>query len=290
MDTPHLTWLLVNSASGSNNADAVTTVVEAMDAAGFPPQRVVALPSDTLPDRAELEAAGVNLLAVFTGDGTVNAALTGIYGWQGQVLVLPGGTQNLLARACHGESVATEIIERLGHGQLCEARRPLIRSAHGDALCEIVAGPGAIWSDVREALRDADVAAIANSVREAVAQSSGGPMVALADPALGNPDGYAAVRLYPRDGALAVDGYGAQGLADYAKQGLALVRRDFREGPHEELGVHPEVTCRSDAPIELMIDGERASGGPEERFALVACDLRFLVSADRSDGETVQGG
>jgi hypothetical protein len=113
-------------------------------------------------------------------------------------------------------------------------------------------------------------------------------MVTLADPPLGNPDGYSAVRLYPRDGALAADGYGAQGLADYARQGLALVRRDFREGPHDELGLHPEVTCRSDAPIELMLDGERASGGREERFALVACDLRFLVSVDPAEAGAAQ--
>lgn len=284
MDGTHLTWLLVNRASGSNDSDTVVDLVEAMVAEGYSPERVVALPADSVPDRAELEEAGVDLLAVFTGDGTVNAALTGLYGWHGQVLVLPGGTQNLFARACHGESTAGEIVRRLGAGELREATRPLIRSSQGDALCEIVAGPGATWSDVREAMREVDLAAIADAFREAVVQSAGGPMVALVDPALGNPEGYPAIRLHPQGDAIAVDGYGAQGLADYARQGLALMRRDFREGPHDELGTHPVVTCRSAAPIELMIDGERVSGEAEERFAVLPCDLRFLVTPAAAAG------
>jgi hypothetical protein len=278
MTEPHLTWLLINRASGSNNIDAVADLVEAMDGAGFPPQRVVALPADSLPERAELEHAGVDLLAVFTGDGTVNGALTGLYGWGGQVLVLPGGTQNLFARACHGEATAAEIVERLRQGRLEPARRPLIRSSQGDALCEIVAGPGAKWSDVREAMRDADLAAMAETLRDAIAQSSTGPMVTLADPAVGRDDGYSAIRLHPGEAAITVDGYVAQSVADYVKQGLALVKRDFRDGPHDELGAYPAVTCRSSAPIELMIDGERTCGGTRERFHLELCDLCFLVS------------
>lgn len=281
MENPQaLTWLVVNQASGSNDDAAVTRLVEAMDAAGFPPQRVVAIPHDDIPDRAELDEAGVGLLAAFTGDGTVNAVVTRLYGWGGEVLVLPGGTQNLLARACHGDCPAEAIVERLGQGKLRPARRPLIRCAHGDGLCEIVAGPGATWSEVREAIRDADIGGVAASVREALDQTTAGPRVTLADPALGKPEGYKAVRIHPSDGALAIDGYAAEGLGEYAQQGMALLRRDYREGPHDDLGRHREVLCRSAAPIELMIDGERVTGAMEERFALGECDVTFLVGPE----------
>ena len=63
-----LTWLLVNQASGSNDPARVTTLVEALDAAGHSPPRVVSIPADELPTIAELDEAGVGLLAVFTGD------------------------------------------------------------------------------------------------------------------------------------------------------------------------------------------------------------------------------
>lgn len=274
-----LTWLLVNQASGSNDPARVAALVEALDAADHAPPRVVSIPADELPTIAELDAAGVGLLAVFTGDGTVNAAVTALAGWQGRVLVLPGGTQNLFAKACHGEASESDIIAKLAAGELVETRRNLIRTAHGDALCEVLAGPGAHWSDVREAMREGDLSGIASSVGTAIGQSASGPQVTVADPACGKPEGYPAVRIHLGDETLAIDGYGAEGLGDYAMQGLALLKRDFREGPHDELGTARAVTCRSSEPIELMIDGERATGTSQERFELAQCEVVFLCSA-----------
>ncbi len=79
---------------------------------------------------------------------------------------------------------------------------------------------------------------------------------------------------------VAVDAYGAETLLDYARQGMAILLRNFRDGPHDELGLHRAVTCRSPEPIALMLDGERATGKPEERFEVSACDLTFLASGD----------
>lgn len=80
---------------------------------------------------------------------------------------------------------------------------------------------------------------------------------------------------------MAVQGYGAEDIGDYLKQGVAILKRDFREGPHDELGRHDEIVCRSleDAPIELMVDGERKEGGAEERFSLAPLDLDLLGPA-----------
>ena len=279
MEARGLTWLVVNEASGSNDADAVRQVIEALEAAGHAPQRIVAVPHDTLPDRAALEAASVDLLATFAGDGTVNSVVTGIYGWPGQVLVLPGGTQNLAAKALHGDLTSAEIVERLGRGELGVARRHILRSSQGDALCEIVAGPGASWSNVREAMRDGDLGEVAAAAREAIGQSADGPMVRIVEPALGKPEGYAAVRVHPQGRAMGIEGFAPEGWADWARQGLALLKRDFREGPHDELGTAPELVCDSAAPIELMIDGERKTGTTRERFVALECDVAFLAGA-----------
>ena len=51
---------------------------------------------------AELDAAGIKRLAIFTGDGSLNAAITNLYGWGGKILVLPGGTMNLLCKRLNG--------------------------------------------------------------------------------------------------------------------------------------------------------------------------------------------
>lgn len=278
-----LTWLLVNRASGSNDPARVEALIEALDAAACPADRVVTIPDDELPTVNELDDAGVGILAIFTGDGTVNAAVTSLTGWGGRVLVLPGGTQNLFAKSCHGDLDELAIIERLGAGGLEDQHRSLIRTAHGDALCEVLAGPGAHWSDVREAMRELDIGAVASTMSTAIGQSAAGPQVAVVDPPRGKPEGYPAVRIHLGDSeggsCLLIDGYGAEGLGDYAMQGLALLKRDFREGPHDELGTASVVTCRSSEPIELMIDGERATGTTEERFEVQRCEVVFLGAA-----------
>ncbi len=278
-----LSWLLVNRASGSNDPARVAALEEALAAARHPAARIVSIPDDELPTIAELDAAGVGILTIFTGDGTVNAAVGKLAGWEGRVLVLPGGTQNLFAKACHGELSEVEIVERLGAGELAELRPSLIRTAHGDALCEVLAGPGAHWSDVREAMRELDIGALASTMSTAIEQSAGGPQVKVVDPERGKPEGYPAVRIHLGQGAsgncLVIDGYGAESLGDYAMQGLALLKRDFREGPHDELGAAQAVTCRSAEPIELMIDGERVTGSCEERFEVEQCEVVFLGAA-----------
>jgi len=281
MEAARVTWLIVNETSGSNDASAIEQVVAAMEQAGAAPARVVRLPGEDLPDRAALERGAVGRLVTFAGDGTANAVVTRLNGWNGAVLVLPGGTQNLLARSLHGEADANAIVAAFGRGELAPIRRHLIRNRHGDGLCEIVAGPGAIWSDVREALRERAVGELAAAAREAIAQTSAGPRVVVAEPALGEAEGYPAVRMHPQGDAIAVDGYGAETLADYARQGLAILARDYRQGPHDELGRQRAVVCRSVAPIELMIDGERATGGTEERFVIAPCEVTLLSFATR---------
>ena len=270
-------WLVVNAASGGNSPAAVAEVKAALASAGQPVARVHDVAEAGLPEQPLLRAAGVTRLAIFAGDGTVNTVACALEGWDGAVLVLPGGTANLLARALHGACAAPRIAS--GISAFSALRRPCIRSSAGTALVELLAGPGATWSDVREELRDGAVGGIAEKAVAALRQSAAGPMVVLADPPLGRTEGYAGIRLEVSDEGLVAEGYGAQTVGDYLRQGLALLRRNFRDGPHEPLGCHRSVLCRSaeSRPIPLMIDGERREGGAQERFFLAPFALDLLA-------------
>ncbi len=272
------TWLCVNTASGSNDAVRQAALAEALAEAGCAVKRTIDVASENPPSREQLEGAGVELLVVFTGDGTANAVATACEGWAGKVLVLPGGTANLLARALHGERTAEEIVK--GAASAASVRPPCIRTSQGTALIEVLAGPGATWSDVREEMRQGNIAAVASSSLTAIRESTGGAMVAIAAPAVGREEGYAGVRLEPRPRGISVEGYGADTVGDYLRQGVALLRRDFRLGPHEDLGALRELVCRSPGgePIELMIDGERRSGAAEERFVLDELEVNMLTT------------
>lgn len=280
MTEPSPLWLVVNSASGSNDDAAIAALIATLRAGGRQPGRVIDCAREDLPGLADVEAAGIDVVAIFTGDGTLSTMVPRLEGWGGAVLALPGGTANLLARSLHGERDAADIVAAFSGGSLIPVRRPCIRFPGHVALVEVLAGPGATWSDVREGLRGGDVGEIATRTIEAVRQSAAGAMVSVIDPPLGDPGGYAGVRLAPTADGLLIDGYRADTVGDYLKQGLALLRRDFREGPHDGLGLHPAAVCRAaqGAPIELMIDGERATTGGEVAFTLSKLDVTLLGS------------
>ena len=272
------TWLVVNSASGGNEEDRLKRLVAALEEQGVAPDQVIDVIAGKCPDAAMLDGAGVGLLAIFAGDGTINSVLLGIEGWCGKVLVLPGGTANLLARALHGERDECAIVAALS--DLATVRRKAVRCEHGVALIELLAGPGAKWSDVRESLRDRDLAEMVAGGIDAVQQSVSGPDVAIVDPALGDAQGYAGIRMSPQDDAFKVAGYGAQSFSELVRQGMALLRRDYREGPHDDLGQVREIVCesRGGEPIELMIDGERQTGAARVRFSLVEVRVDLLAA------------
>lgn len=272
-------WLVANPASGSNSPAALAALTAALAQGGHAPARVLHVPGDALPDRAALEAAQVATLAIFTGDGTANALIGGLHGWAGTVLVLPGGTQNLLSKALHGDCDAPTVARRFCAGEGARTLRHGVRTSAGDALVEVLAGPGATWADVREGVREGDLGTIATALGEAVRTTAKGAPVAVSEPELGAREGYRAVRVDAEAGTLTIDGYDARDWADLAAHGVSmLVKRDFRQGPHEELGQAPAVTCTSAQPIALMIDGERFDGSERETFRCVTVPVGFWAT------------
>jgi hypothetical protein len=275
------TWLIYNGASGSHDDGVLRGLLGALAASGHEPTRVIDC-MDGTPDAAEANAAGIGLIAIYGGDGTMSRTLRDLEGFSGQALTLPGGTFNLLARDLFGERDPLAIVEALAAGQLSRVRRNCIRGSGVLALAELLAGPGAKWADVREGLRDSNIGEVIAKGWDAAADSAVGPMVAVTHPARGRDDGYAGLRLCPRPDGIAIDGYAAEGLGDYLQQGIAILKRDFRDGPHDQLGTAREVTCRSVAgqPIALMVDGERSEGASELAFSLDTFDCDLLGIAD----------
>jgi hypothetical protein len=275
------TWLIYNGASGSHDDTGVQQLIAALGAAGHAPAKIIDC-KDGTPGADAASAAGLSLVVVHGGDGTISRTLAGLEGFAGAVLPLPGGTFNLLAREMFGERDPLAIVQLLRDGRLAPTRRQCIRGDGVIAFAELLAGPGAKWADVREEMRDANLGEALAKGWDAAATSAVGPMIALSSPERGRPDGYAGVRLCPGPRGIAIDGYAAEGLGDYLQQGFAILKRDFREGPHDELGVAARVECHSltGEPIPLMIDGERSEGASRLTFFLDTFDCDLLGLRD----------
>ncbi|HZF46824.1 MAG TPA: diacylglycerol kinase family protein [Sphingomonadaceae bacterium] len=271
-------WLVTNAASGSNNPEALAALEKAAGDAGISIERTLHFPAAELPSAAELDEAGIETVAVFAGDGTVNALIRSLYGWGGAVLVLPGGTKNLLFHRLHGQRSLGEIFGALARRKAKRVRPGIVRCPQGDGLAGLMAGPGTAWYDVREAMRQADLAAVASGTAQAIGATLAAPMIACSDPALGRKEGYPLIMLTPRDDGFAVDAYHAETVQDFLAQGLALLRREFRDGPSDRLGVVPEIELASvlGETLGLLIDGEKVDCAAKVRFRLVPCEVDLL--------------
>lgn len=274
-------WLIVNAKSGSNSDAAVAALHDACAERGITIAKQIGFPDDDLPDAATLDASGVTRLFIFTGDGTLNAAIEKVSGWGGEVLVLPGGTMNLLSVRLHGQDTPLEeILDRVACGAV-KPIRPLMASCQkGAALAGLLVGPGTAWVNVREAMRDFDVAGVAQGTSAAVAQTTTGPKVRMSEPSRGHEEGYPLIEITPSDRGMQVDGYRSEGAGDLIQQGWALLRRRFRDGPHERLGMLDTMTIESCAgePIEVLIDGEPAALGPQAEFTVAPCKVDLLAT------------
>lgn len=275
-------WLVANASSGSNSDEALEALIGGCDQSGLNVQRTLRFPEENAPTPAQLDAAGIGLVAIFAGDGTVNAVIHALGGWGGRVLVLPGGTKNLLAKRLHGDVPAEEIVARHAAGAVKALRPPIIRTASGEALAELMAGPGTAWQDVREALRETDLAAIASGAVSAISESTNGAMLVCTEPPLGRVDGYPLLVVEPADDGLHVTAYYAESAGEVVQQGIALLRQDFRTGPHEEIGVSESVTLSDPqgGPVRYLLDGEAVEGGASETFTMAPCAVDLLATRD----------
>jgi hypothetical protein len=267
--------LICNSQSGSHDPAIQDAIVEACQAAGAPLAAIFALPGDDIPDAAALRTQGIDLLLVWTGDGTINAAASGAAGWDGAVLPLPGGTLNLLSKTLHGDRPAPEILADALDGKGRRRAVPIVRSEAGDAFITIVAGPATRWAEVRETMRQDGLVEAAGSAPEALDEMLNAPGVRVA----GQEQAYPAIILTPTENGLRADGILTERPGDVMRHGLAWLGGDFRDGPSETIATAAMLTLESAQPIGLELDGEMAELGRRAKFWGDVSKVAFLSTA-----------
>ena len=274
-------WLITNADSGSNAQTAVQALEECLTENGLQICYRTRFPEEELPSPDMLDAAQVEIVAIFAGDGTLNAALNAVAGWVGKALILPGGTMNLLYRRLFGELELEQAIAQVGSGAALSCRPGVIRCETGTAYAGLLAGPGTAWNGVREAIRASDLVDMTVEARAALEETLAGPRVACTEPQLGDPAGYPLLLLNPGDSAIRVDAYHSETTADYLAQSWALLRRDFRDGPHTVLGKVDRLVIRSvtGESFGILIDGEPAEAKGMAEFVLATAEVDMLSAA-----------
>jgi hypothetical protein len=270
------TLLIINRSSGSVGNVDNEELKPAFAAAGFAIEHVVDLPDDNLPERAQVEALKVDVVATLSGDGTVAGVCDKLSGWSGALLVLPGGTMNLLSRRLYGEQTIESLLELLGRSEHRIERVSVVNTPQAEVFTGLIAGPSTRWGEVRESIRNLDLAEMVEKVPEAWAATTTSENVRIE----GVDGGYPAIFVEPLDnGNLGVRAFRADGVGDMLSHGMAWLRRDFREGPHDELGEMRVVNIidDSDDEIGLLLDGEQATARSPFHCVAGQSSLKFIT-------------
>ena len=267
--------LICNDQSGSFDPAILQAIDAACRTGGAPLVATFALPDAALPDARMLRAQNIDLLLIWTGDGTINAAATQIDGWQGAVLPLPGGTLNLLSKHLHGDRPAPDIVADALGGKGRRSPIPNIRSAASQAFITVVAGPATRWAEVRETMRQEGVIEASRAAPEALDQMLNAPGVRVA----GHKNSYSAVILTPTGQGIRADGILTDGTGDVLRHGLAWLGGDFRDGPSEEIATADTIILESERVISFEYDGELAEAPSPARFSIAASAVDFLTTA-----------
>lgn len=272
-------WLIYNPRSRTADEALVQQIEDAFAGAGKPIARKLELGEDALPKVDDLRQAGVTLLIQLSGDGSINGLASALDGWEGALLVLPGGTMNLLSKSLHGEAAVPDIVARVLAGQTRRLTVPIIRHETLIAYTGIVAGPTAAWGNVREDLRKGDLAALGQDALHAVSATFDAPGVSIDDSA----DLHPAIFIEPGEDALRVSAVIAQNAGHLLAHGWAWLMGDFRNGPFKPLEAGHEVALYSSGhQLELLVDGEPMTANEPAKFRADRSRVEFLATREEA--------
>jgi diacylglycerol kinase family enzyme len=162
------TIALYNPAAGSVSADGGERLRAALKAAGVNGAEMIEVDrSNCETQLKQLAAAKPDLFVVWGGDGTLRSALGTVGKATPNLLLLPGGTMNLLTRSIHGEKTWEQILNDV----LAAPKRTSLPAGkvNGEIFyCAMLAGAPARLAEARESLRRGELVKAAAEARAAM--------------------------------------------------------------------------------------------------------------------------
>lgn len=266
-------WLIANRNSRTTDQNVIDSVKTAIEAAGGTVLRTIDLAGEELP---KIEGDAPDIIASLGGDGTANAVID-TYGHADgpALLILPGGTMNLLSHRLHGEADTGAVIAQ-ALSQQKTITLPQLEGPDFRSLVGIIAGPTAAWGTVREDIRRFAIGALIRDLPVAIRATYRAPRVQLK----GDRTKCAALFIEPREDGLHAHDIQADSLGDLASHGWAWLNRDFLGGPTRQIGEGKQLTIKSRASrIALLVDGERQDAKAPLTLHWGRCPARFIATS-----------
>lgn len=269
-------WIVTNLASGSTSTDVCTAIEAALADIGATLAGRTAFSEAPLPTPVDLDAAEVDTLMVFAGDGTINAAIEAVRDWPGNILILPGGTMNLLAKMLHGDADPVAIIRASAQTRAL----PYVAIGGARAFVATIIGPAAHWHRPRELVRASRFRGIARAVRLAWRASfDRGIRVSGSDGSKGR---HQAVIVTPKADGLDVAAIDARRWGDIARLGWDYATGDWLDAPSVTHWRDREIAVLGRRGVLALVDGEPVQLVPPQRIGHGMSAPVFLTTLETS--------
>ncbi len=269
-------WLILNRGSRAVGDDWEDRLVAAFEARGATVAGTTDFPHDALPTPEALDAAHVEIAAVAAGDGTINAVARMLDAWRGSLLILPGGTMNLLARKLHATLDPATIIAAVADPAATDRLTTVDADDHR-AVVGVIIGPGASWVHAREAvragrwdrLRRAARFAYLRTLSHAVRVRQGGR----------RSKKYRAIFVHPADDALSVVKISASGWTDGVRLGFGYLTGTWENARGVETETAHDLMLADERPTFALFDGEPVRLAPDATLRFGQTRLRFVTTS-----------
>jgi len=283
--------VLFNPKSGSVPADARDKLTAALQEGGIRGADLIETdPENCDKQLKELADMAPDLFVVWGGDGTIRSALSIVGPITPNLLILPGGTMNLLPRAIHGEKAWELVLRDVLKG-------PKLKSlsageVNGDRFyCAMLAGAPAHFAEARESIRRGDLARAAAQTGVAMEvlktlhlEATYGDGYSFADTRLPTSSFVGAII-----GSLTKAGEGMEvaSLANPTATGALNVVwtslfTDWRNAPGVEVApaTSLDIGAEGGGAIPVIADGEHMPPAPHLHVILVEKASRCLTAAE----------
>lgn len=266
-------WFITNPGSGSSTVERCDALAALFADHDLALVGRTTFPQDQLPDPAVLDSAQVDTVVLFAGDGTINAAIRALADWRGAILILPGGTMNLLAKSLHGHADPAAIVQAT-HGVSTLVALPHISAGDHRAYVGLILGPAATWVHARELVRAGRLRGLARAVRHAWARTFGrGIRIA---GAAGLRPGAQAILVTPEESSLKLSAIDARDWSTIAKLGWDWLTGDWVAAAAVTQVHAKQVHLLGKKPVLALFDGEPEQLAPGMPITSGKTPARFI--------------
>ncbi|HEU5327748.1 MAG: diacylglycerol/lipid kinase family protein [Thermomicrobiales bacterium] len=299
-------WLIVNPAAGQDDWHAqVRAAQDTLAGAGWAVEvRETAGPGDATRFAREAVAAGLDVVVVAGGDGTVNEALQGLAEQRRTALaVLPGGTVNVWATELGADEHEADLAARIAEGRrrtvdlgrVNDRYFLMMASAGFDATASAAVGASAFLGRLKRlagpvAYACAAIMTAARFRSRRVALDIDGTPVGrrLLMLVAGNTRLYGGIaEITPRaradDGLLDVCVLAGRGPLDLLRRAWSVLRRRHAADPAIDYRRARRVVLDPRTPLRLQADGENIGVTPAV-FTAIPAALDVIVLSDTPPG------